>query len=122
MSASKNRIDWGLLCLRLAVGAMAILHGLVPLRQAGAWNVSHMPQMGLALLSGLLEMICGTLMIAGIWMWPAAIGIFIFAGIPLVRAMSLRSLVYGHTQLLFQMIVTLASAICGPGKASLSKS
>jgi uncharacterized membrane protein YphA (DoxX/SURF4 family) len=121
MSASKNRIDWGLLLLRLAVGGMAILHGLGPVQRAGSWNLSHLPQTGLALLSGLLEMICGVLMIAGLWTWPAAIGILILAGIPLVRAISVRAVVLGHTQLLFQMIVTLASAMAGPGKASLSK-
>lgn len=121
MSASKSRIDWGLLLLRLAVGSMAILHGFESVQKAGSWSISHLPQTGLTLLSGLLEMICGALMIAGLWMWPAAIVILILAGIPLVRAISLRSLVLGHTQLLFQMIVTLASALTGPGKASLSK-
>jgi uncharacterized membrane protein YphA (DoxX/SURF4 family) len=121
MSASKNRIDWGLLLLRIAVGGMAILHGLGPVRSASSSSLSHVPQMGLALLSGLLEMLCGVFMIVGLWTWLAAIGILILAGIPLVRAISLRSLVLGHTQLLFQMIVTLASALAGPGKASLSK-
>ncbi len=35
MAASKTRIDWALLLLRLAVGGAAILHGFTVLRGAG---------------------------------------------------------------------------------------
>jgi len=121
MAASKNRVDWSLLCLRLAVGGMAILHGIIPLQHAGAWHFSHLPQTGLDLLAGLVEVVCGVLMVLGAWTLPAAIAILVLMSIPLARSLTLHSLVFDHTQTLFRMLVTFASGLAGPGKASLSK-
>ena len=121
MAASWNRTDWGLLCLRIAAGGMAILHGLAPVQRMGTWSFSHLESAGMQLLWGLLEMVCGALLVAGLWMWPAALGILVLIGIPLFRPFSLHALSTGHAQTLFRMIVTFASALAGPGKAALSK-
>jgi uncharacterized membrane protein YphA (DoxX/SURF4 family) len=100
---------------------MAILHGMVPIQHVGSWSLSHIQPVGLGLLCGLLEMVAGALLIAGLWMWVAAMGILILVGLPLSRPLSLQSLMTVHAQTLFRMIVTFASALAGPGKASLSK-
>jgi len=121
MAASWNRTDWGLLVLRLGAGTMAILHGLTPLQHVGSWSLSQVPSGGLQLLWGLLEVVCGALLIGGIWMWPAALGIIVLIGIPLFRPVSIHSLITVHVQTVFRMVVTFASALAGAGRASFSK-
>lgn len=119
--ASLNRTDWGLLTLRVAVGGMAILHGLAPLRRVSSWDLSHLQPLALQLLGGLLEMICGALILAGLWMWPAVLVILVLLSVPLFRAGSWHAVWPGHAQTLFRMLVTFASALAGAGKAALSK-
>ena len=63
MAASKNRIDWALFCLRLAVGGMAFLEGFSVLRRlAFPGNLDQAMVWGL----NLTEMLCGVLMVLGL--------------------------------------------------------
>jgi len=121
MAASMNRVDWGLLTLRIAVGGMAILHGLIPLQHVSSWSLPHIQPAALGLLLGLLEVVCGALVLVGLAMWPAVLGILVLIGIPVCRPLVAHSLITIHAQTLFRMIVTFASAVAGPGRASLSK-
>lgn len=121
MAASKNRIDWGLLLLRLGVGLMAVVHGLQPILGVRVgYLLSHPSALGMGLLLGLLEMICGALVIAGVWTSVAALALAVLVAIPLANA-SLRGLVGAHLPTLFRVIVSLAAAISGPGKGALAK-
>lgn len=119
MAASKNRIDWALFLLRLGVGGMAILSGLGPIRHAtGAVTVANAIHLGHALA----EVVCGSLILAGIWMVPAAIGLLGLIGWPLVHGWLHGAPVLGQPNGVFRLLVTLASGLGGSGKWGLGKS
>jgi len=121
MAASKNRIDWGLLVLRVGVGLMAILHGVGPVLGIRVGHLlSHPSAIGIGLLLGLLEVICGALVIAGVWTTLAGLVIVVLVSLPLTQA-SLRGLVTSYGQTVFRVLASFATAICGPGKCALSK-
>jgi len=118
MAASKNRIDWALLLLRLGVGGLAILQGIDPIRHAkGAMTVGNALHLGRALA----EILCGSLVILGVWMVPAAIGILALIGWPLVHGWLHGSSVLGEPHGLFRFLATLASCLGGAGKWSVGK-
>jgi len=118
MAASKNRIDWALLVLRLGVGGAAILHGLGPIRHAkGAATMANAIHLGQALA----EVLCGALVIVGVWMIPAVLGIMALIGWPLVHGWLHGAPVLGDPQGLFRFLGTLASGLGGAGKWGLGK-
>jgi uncharacterized membrane protein YphA (DoxX/SURF4 family) len=118
MAASKNRIDWSLLCLRLAVGGMAFLAGFEPLMHAAlpanlaqathwAWHLA--------------EMLCGIFMLLGLWMPIASLGLTLIIGWPLLQGWLHGAAFFGNLQGLFLLLVAFASALGGAGKWALGR-
>ncbi len=117
MAASKDRTDWALLLLRLVVGGYAIQHGLSPLLHArGSLLIPNVLRLGIALL----EVVCGGLMIVGVWMIPVSITLLVLIGWPLVQVLTHGSSVKGNEPTLFRFFATLAAGLGGSGKWSLS--
>jgi hypothetical protein len=118
MAASKDRIDWALLLLRLSVGGYAVLRGLEPLLHArGGITVAN----ALGLGSALLETVCGGLMIVGVWMIPASLALGLLLGWPLAHGLLRGGSITGSAQGLFRLFATLAAGLGGAGKWSPSK-
>jgi uncharacterized membrane protein YphA (DoxX/SURF4 family) len=118
MAVSRERSDWALLLLRLAVGGVAILQGLGPvLRFGGGITMAHAVRLGL----GILEMVCGGLMVIGVWMTPAMFGLLAIMGWPLAREWMHGGRILGDVPGLFRFAATLAAGLGGPGKWSPSK-
>lgn len=118
MAASKNRIDWALLVLRLGVGGLAILQGIEPLRHAkGSVSLANAVHLGRALG----EILCGALVLAGVWMVPAVIGLLALIGWPLVHGWLHGAPALAQPYGLFRMLATLASGLGGSGKWGLGK-
>ena len=117
MAASKQRIDWGLLLLRLAVGGMAILHGLAPLRSLRAVSASH----ALPLLLSLLEVVAGTLLVLGVWMVPAVCVVAGLLAWPLVDGWRHGAPLLGRAEALFRLLATLACGLGGGGRWAVGK-
>lgn len=118
MAASKTRIDWSLLCLRLAVGGMAFLAGWEPLRQA-ALPASLMQAASWGL--HLAEMLCGILMLLGLWMPVASLGLTLIIGWPLFLGWLNGAALLGNLHGLFLLLVAFASALGGAGKWALGR-
>ncbi len=118
MAASKNRIDWALLCLRFAVGGMAFLSGLQPLLHSAL--PASLPQAGYWLLH-LAEMLCGVFMILGLWMAVASAGLTLIIGWPLVTGWLHGAPLLGNLHGLFLLLVAGASALGGAGKWALGR-
>jgi uncharacterized membrane protein len=118
MAASKTRIDWALLLLRLAVGGMAVAQAFPVLRAAhGAITFDHAARWGLALG----ELLCGTLILLGIWV-PLAGGILAAVlGWPLVHSWLHGAGVLSNLGGLFRLLVGLACALGGGGKWVLER-
>ena len=115
MAASKDRTDWALLILRLAVGGYAVLHGLGPLLHArGSITLPNALRLGIALL----EVAAGGLMVVGVWMRPVAIVLLVVIGWPLAHGWT--GSVTGHAPGLFRCFATLSAGLGGPGKWSPS--
>ena len=118
MAASKTRVDWSLLLLRLAVGGLALLQGFSILRHAHA-----APSLGNALGLGLalLEMICGALVLIGLWTWLAAAVLVGLVGWPLAQGWIHGAGILYHPAGLFRLLTTLACAIGGGGKWAVDR-
>jgi uncharacterized membrane protein YphA (DoxX/SURF4 family) len=118
MAASKTRIDWALLLLRLAVGGAAMLQGVGVLRQAhGAITFAHATTWGLALL----EMISGGLLLLGLWVWLAGGALVLLVGWPLVHGWLHEASPLSNPAGLFRLLVTTACALGGGGKWALDR-
>jgi uncharacterized membrane protein YphA (DoxX/SURF4 family) len=118
MAVSKERTDWAGLILRLGVGGYAILHGLGPLlHPGGGITMAHAMRLGIALL----EVVCGGLVVIGVWMTPAAIALLAVIGWPLVAAWAHHAPVLHDPLGLFRFVATLAALLGGPGKLSPAK-
>ena len=118
MAASKTRVDWSLLLLRLAVGGMALLQGFGMLRYAhGIPSFAHALGLGLALL----DMICGFLVLIGLWTWPAAAVLIGLAGWPLVHAWMHGAGALSNPAGLFRLLTALACALGGGGKWAVDR-
>ena len=113
MAASKTRIDWALLLLRLAVGGMAMVQGFEVLRRAhGAITFAHASTWGLALG----ELVCGALILLGVWV-PLAGGLLVAVlGWPLVHGWIHGAGPLSNLPALFRLLVGLACAVGGAGK------
>ncbi len=118
MATSKNRIDWSLLLLRLAVGGMAFFAGFEPLMHSRL--PGSMSQAGLWALH-LAEMLCGVLMFIGCWMPIASLGLCLIIGWPLVLGWMHGAPVLGNLHGLFLLLVALASALGGAGKWAVGR-
>jgi len=118
MAASKSRIDWALLLLRLAVGGMAAVQAFGVLRGAhGAITFAHAAQWGLALG----ELVCGALILVGLWV-PLAGGILAaLLGWPLVHGWLHGSGVLANLGGHFRLLASLACALGGGGKWALER-
>jgi len=118
VAASKNRIDWALLLLRLGVGGLAVLQGLEPIRHAkGAVSAANALHLGTALG----EIICGVLILVGGWMTPAVIGLLALIGWPLVHGWIHGAPALGQPNALFRFLATLAAGLGGAGKWGIGK-
>ena len=118
MAASKTRTDWALFLLRLAVGGLAILQGGTILRQAhGTITMAHAAAWGLALG----ELVCGALLLVGLWV-PVAGGLLVaLLGWPLVHGWIHGTGFLSNLQGLFRLLTSLACAIGGGGRWALER-
>lgn len=118
MATSKNRIDWSLLCLRLAVGGMAFIAGFEPLMHASLpGNLSQFIHWALYLA----EMLCGIFMLLGLWMPMASLGLTLIVGWPLVHGWLHGAPFLGNLHGLFLLLVAFASALGGAGKWAVGR-
>ncbi len=118
MAASKTRTDWALLLLRLAVGGLAVLQAFVVLRQAhGSISLAHATAWGFALG----ELVCGAMILVGIWV-PLAGGLLaMLLGWPLVHGWIHGAGPLANLGGLFRLLAGLACAIGGGGKWALER-
>ena len=118
MAASTNRTDWALLLLRLAVGGFAVVQGFAVLRSAhGAITFAHASTWGLALG----ELVCGALLLVGLWVPLAGLLQVVLLGWPLVHGWLHGAGLLTNLGGLFRLLVGLACAIGGGGKWALGK-
>lgn len=118
MAASKTRTDWALFLLRLAVGGMAVLQAFQTLRHArGAITFAHAAGWGLALG----ELVCGALILVGLWV-PIAAGVLVAVlGWPLVHGWLHGAGLLAHPAALFRLLAGLACALGGGGKWAVDR-
>jgi uncharacterized membrane protein YphA (DoxX/SURF4 family) len=118
MAASKTRIDWALLLLRLAVGGMAMMQAFPVLPEAhGAITFAHASTWGLALG----ELCCGALILIGLWV-PLAAGLLaVVLGWPLVHGWIHGFGLLSNLGGLFRLLVGLACALGGGGKWAVDR-
>jgi len=118
MAVSKTRTDWALLLLRLAVGGMALAQAFPVLRNAhGAITFDHAARWGLALV----ELICGGMILIGIWVPLAGGMLAAVLGWPLVHGWLHGSGVFSNLGGLFRLLAGLACALGGGGKWALER-
>ena len=118
MAVSKTRTDWALFLLRLAVGGMAVVQAFSVLRHAhGAPTFAHAATWGLALG----ELVCGALILLGIWVSLAGAILACVLGWPLVHGWMHGAGVLSNLGGLFRLLVGLACAIGGGGKWALER-
>ena len=118
MAVSKQRIDWAMLLLRVSIGGLAMLQGFEPLRHAR--NITTMTN-AIHLGTALCEIVCGALILVGVWMIPAVIGLLALIGWPLVHGWIHGAPVLGQPNALFRFLATLAAGLGGAGKWSIGK-
>lgn len=118
MAASKTRLDWALLLLRVAVGGMAVLQGFSVLRHAhGAITFAHAATWGLALA----ELACGALLLVGLWVPVAGGALALLLGWPLVHGWLHGIGFLANLGGLFRLLVSLACAVGGGGKWAVDR-
>jgi uncharacterized membrane protein YphA (DoxX/SURF4 family) len=118
MAASSNRTDWALLLLRLAVGGLAVMQSFAVLRFAhGTITFAHAATWGLALG----ELVCGALLLVGLWVPLAGSLLVVLVGWPLVHGWLHGAGLLTNLGGLFRLLVGLACAIGGGGKWALDK-
>ncbi|MDA0191067.1 MAG: hypothetical protein OSW77_12330 [Proteobacteria bacterium] len=118
MAVSRLRSDGSLLLLRLAVGGMALLGSLPPLLRAGV--PASLPQFGQLLLN-LAELLCGMLVLLGLWMPLAGGGLAVVLGWPLVRAWLHGAPLLADPAGLFLWLVVVAATLGGAGRWALGR-
>lgn len=118
MAVSKTRLDASRFCLRLAIGSMSILLGFEALRHAvfpstlsgaGNWALH------------LAEMLCGALILLGLLMPLASIGLTLVVGLPMVLGWMHGAPVLGNLHGLFLLLVVLSTALGGAGQWALGR-
>jgi hypothetical protein len=113
--ASTNRTAWALLILRLAVGFLFTASALHQLRFVRG-PITLAAGMKWALL--LLQSVCGTLVMVGVWLPAACMPLLLLHGWPVVQALlkGVNPTLLRHELLTFA--ATLACAVGGPGKGA----
>jgi len=118
MAASKTRTDWALFLLRLAVGGMAVLQGFEVLRHAhGAITMSHASTWAWALG----ELVCGALILIGLWVPLIGLVLVAVLGWPLVHSWIHGAGLLSNLGGLFRLLVGLACAIGGGGMWAIDR-
>ena len=118
MAISSTRTDWALLLLRLAVGGLAVVQSFAVLRSAhGAITFAHASTWGLALG----ELVCGALLLVGLWVPLAGLLLVALLGWPLVHGWLHGAGVLSNLGGLFRLLVGLACAIGGGGKWAVDR-
>jgi len=118
MAASKTRVDWALFLLRLAVGGWAVMLGYQALRGAhGAISFAHAATWGLALG----ELVCGAMLLLGVWVGLAGGLLAAGLGWPLVQGWLHGAGALSNLAGLFRLLTGLACALGGGGKWAVGK-
>ena len=118
MAASRTRTDWALLLLRLAVGGMAVVQGFEVLRRAhGAITFAHVSTWGWALG----ELVCGALILIGLWVPLMGAILVAVLGWPLVHGWIHGAGLLSNLSGLFRLLVGLACAVGGGGKWAVDR-
>ncbi len=116
MAASKTRIDWALLLLRVAVGLSLLIHAVPELRAGGA-TFHHAAQLGAALA----QAIGGALILLGLFQPVVCLILVIVLAVPMVDGWFHGAPLLGHLELLLRILTVGACGLGGPGKWSLAK-
>ena len=116
MAASKTRIDWALLLLRIVVGAGLLLHAIPELRSGGA-NFHHAAQLG----GALAEAIGGVLVLLGLFQSIVCLVMVILLAVPLVDGWIHGAAPLAHVEALLRLLTVAACGLGGPGKWGLGK-
>lgn len=118
MAASKTRLDWALLLLRVAVGGLAVLQGFSVLRHAhGAISFAHATTWGLALG----QLTCGSLLLVGLWVPVVGGALVALLGWPLVHGWLHGAALLANQAGVFHLLTSLACAVGGGGKWALDR-
>ncbi len=116
--ATSNRAAWALLILRIAVGFLFLASALLQLRGAGGpITMAHALKWGLLLL----QAICGTLVMIGVWVPVACIPLFCLHGWPVVQSLLRGSNPTALRHELLTLASILACGIGGAGKWGVGK-
>ena len=116
MAASKTRIDWALLLLRVVVGAGLLLHAIPELRSGGA-NFHHAAQLG----GALAEAIGGVLILLGLFQSVVCLIMAILLLWPLANGWIHGAGPMAHVDALLRLLTVAACGLGGPGKWGLGK-
>lgn len=126
---SKSNIHWGLLILRIGIGAMFIIHGypkIVGGTQTWAFLGMQMSNIGIdfghvfwGFMAAFAEFAGGILLIAGLFTKPAALMMLFTMFIAAVMHFQLGEGIKGASHAIELGIVFLAILIAGAGKYSL---
>ena len=116
MAASKTRIDWALLLLRIVVGTGLLLHALPEIRSGGA-DFHHAAQLG----GALAEAIGGALVILGLFQPIVCLVMVVLLAIPLVDGWIHGARLFAHVDLILRILTVGACGLGGPGKWGLGK-
>ncbi|MBS1765835.1 MAG: hypothetical protein JST05_00310 [Acidobacteria bacterium] len=116
MSASKTRIDWALLLLRVAVGLGLMIHAIPALR-TGSASFHHAAQLGAALAQAM----GGVLILIGLFQPVVCLVLVIVLSVPLVDGWFHGAPLLGHLDLLLHILTIGACGLGGAGKWGLSK-
>lgn len=100
------------------MGGTALLQGFSILRHAHSLP-TFANAMGLGL--ALLEVICGALVIIGLWTWLMAAILVGLVGWPLVHSWLHGAGIFGSPAGLFRLLTTLACAVGGGGKWAVDR-
>lgn len=117
--ATSNRASWALLILRIAVGFLFLASALLQLRSAGGpITMAHSLKWGLLLI----QAICGTLVMIGVWVSVACVPLFCLHGWPVLQGLlrGANPTVLRHE--LLTMASILACGIGGAGKWGMGRS
>jgi len=118
MAVSKDRIDFSRFLLRLAIGGMATWMGFEALRHGGF--PSTLVQAAHGMLH-LIEVLCGLLVVIGLWMSAASLVLAVVMAWPVVAGWLHGAPLLGNLHGLFLLLVTLAAALAGAGKWSVGR-
>ena len=118
MAVSKDRIDFSRFLLRLAIGGMATWAGFEAIRHGGV--PATLVQAAHGLLH-LIEMLCGLLVVIGLWMPAASLVLAVVMAWPLVAGWLHGAPLLGNLHGLFLLLVTLAAALGGAGKWAIGR-